>query len=213
MTMTATKPWQAKPHSAKQAEFLTKLVRERDMGGTVDQDLAVVTRWLAQDRTAGEVSIQIDKALGCPRRSAVAAAVTHRAIPESVPSSKFAILTELLAEAPAGWRTQEYLFFEVKKLPRKDLRVVNRLLGAPGGFSRTRLPLALRNELISILEKPEVAYEAAVTFGSIYQVCGRCAAELTDNDSRERGFGLHCWNLMAPARAAYEAHKAAAGTA
>jgi len=212
-TKQPRKTWRDNPPSERATSYLTDLVRKHQAGhfGTgVEEDLRTLTHWFAQEkRTAGDVSDMIDKVKARPKRGpgpapAPAApakpAVPFTPVPEVVPSSKFAILTELLTEAPDPWRKQEYLFFEVKKLPRKDARVISRLTGAPGRFTRSRLPYGLRAELLGHLEDPAFAYQAALTFAEVYEVCGRCAAELTDTDSRERKFGLHCWNLMAPYR-------------
>lgn len=204
-TTTPTKP------STGSINYLTDIVRKRDIvpGKDAAQCLADLTRWFATPRSQKEVSEMIDRNKNKPLRTA-APAWTPPApkawtaptpIPEIVPSSKFAILTELLTEVPDAWKGQDYLFFEVKKMPRKSTRVINRLVGAPGKFKRSHLPAALRNELLGHLESEAFAYQAALTFAQIYQVCGRCAAELTDTDSRERKFGLRCWNLMAPYRA------------
>jgi hypothetical protein len=215
MTMTKTK---ADPMKVAQGSlsYLTDLVQKRQVkaGESAAQSLAELTRWLAKPPPAGrtkqqEVSDMIDRVKKLPARLAVvppaapAATTTwapYPSVPEAVPSSKFAILTELLHQAPEAWRKQELLFFEVKKLRGK--RVIRRLTGAPGRFNRTALPSALATELFGHLEDEKFAFQASKTFGEHYQVCGRCAAELTDDTSRERKFGPVCWDLMASWRKA-----------
>lgn len=204
MTMTTTRP----KVSQGSINYLTDLTRDRDVipGKDATHCLAALTKWLASGPTQKEVSAAIDRARAKPRRTAKPAAAPsptwapYPGVPEAVPSSKFAILTELLHEAPDAWRKQEFLFFEVKKL--RGRRVIRRLTGAPGKFNRTALPAALATELFGHLEDQKFAFQASKTFADIYQVCGRCAAELTDDLSRERKFGPVCWDLMASWRKA-----------
>jgi hypothetical protein len=202
MTMTTTRP----KVSQGSVNYLTDLTRDRDVipGEDATACLTKLTKWLASGPTQKEVSAAIDRAKAKPKRAAKPAATTtwapYPGVPEAVPSSKFAILTELLHQAPEAWQKQEYLFFEVKKL--RGRRVIRRLTGAPGRFNRTALPSALASELFGHLEDEKFAFQASKTFGEIYQVCGRCAAELTDDQSRERKFGPVCWNLMASWRKA-----------
>lgn len=201
MTTTIKRP------SESSVNYLTDLVKKRQVsktgGNDVTKDLADLTRWLAGPRSQRDVSDMIDRIKTRPVRPVVAAAAAsvparftrpYPSVPTSVPDSKFAILTELLTEVPDSWRKQEYLFFEVKKL--RGRRVIRRLTGAPGRFNRTALPAAAAEELLNHLENQAIAYQAAITFAEIYKVCGRCAAELTDTQSRERRLGPICWNLM-----------------
>lgn len=206
-----TKTAEFKAPSKRSLDYLTDLVRDRDVapGKTATQCLAQLTHWLAEKpRSQSEVSAMIDRNKAKAYRVALSptpvAGKTVWApfppVPENVPSSKFAVLTELLTELPDSWRKQEYLFFEVKE--HKGKRQVRRLLGAPGSFSRTMLPAATASELFGHLSSDAFSYQAALTFGEIYQCCGRCAAELTDDQSRERKFGPICWDLMGAYRAA-----------
>ena len=202
MTTTMTKP----KVSQASINYLTDLTRDRDVipGKDATHCLAALTKWLASGPTQKEVSAAIDRAKAKPRRAAKPAATTawapYPSVPEAVPSAKFALLTELLHNAPESWQRQELLFFEVKKLRGK--RVIRRLTGAPGRFNRTALPAALATELFGHLENEAFAFQASKTFGEHYSVCGRCGAELTDDDSRERKFGPVCWDLMASWRKA-----------
>lgn len=198
MTTTLKKP------SQKSLDFLTDLVRDRDVspGKSAAQCMAELTKWLASPRSQKDVSAMIDRSMKAPKRTvfvptpvgASTVYVPYPSVPAAVPSSKFAVLTELLTQVPDQWRKQEFLFFEVKQYRGK--RVIRRLTGAPGKFNRTFLPREAATELFGHLEKEAFAYQAALTFGELYQVCGRCAAELTDDTSRERKFGPVCWDLM-----------------
>ncbi len=202
MTTTMKKP------SQKSLDFLTDLVRDRDVspGKTATQCLAELAHWLATPRSQKDVSAMIDRSRKAPKRSAFTPApvgtktvyTPYPSVPESVPSSKFAVLTELLTEIPDSWRKQELLFLEVKQYRGK--RVIRRLTGAPGKFNRHFLPASLAAELFGHLERQDFAYNAAQMFGKHYTVCGRCAAELTDDMSRERLMGPICWDLMEPWR-------------
>ncbi len=206
MTTTMTKPRIA-PGTVN---YLTDLVRDRDVepGKSSTECLAALTKWLAKPTTTQKMASEmIDRNRHKPRRSIViAAAVTppkktsYPEVPEVVPSSKFAVLSELLTAIPPAWGKQEYLFFEVKRLHNR--RVIRRLTGNLGGFKRSTLPPDLALELYGHLSKEAFAYQASLTFGEIHECCGRCGADLTDDQSRERQFGPICWDLMAGFRAA-----------
>lgn len=200
----------ARPASAKSLTFLTRLVDERDAspGKTVETCRAELATWLTTGPDQKAVSAMIDRLLARPRRAYVATSVAgaytpYPAISKEVPNSKFAVLSELLTKIPESWAKQEMLFFEVKELRGK--RVLRRLTGAPGDFHRSFVPAGLAAELLTLLEDQAFAWQAALTFGKTYTVCGKCSAPLTDDLSRERSIGPICWDMMGPWRVAYEA--------
>lgn len=197
MTTTMTPP------SERSLKFLADLTSDRDVlpGQTAAEAQIRLGTWLATPRSQKDVSAMIDRALKAPRRPktvapAIPAAAARYAslVPDSVPNMKFAIPTMLLTGLPKGWERQEFLFVEVKKSGRK--RVVRRLLGAPGHFSRVGLPFEVRESVLRLLEKQEFAASAAHKFGEVYQICKRCGAELTDDTSRARLAGPVCYNLI-----------------
>lgn len=189
-----------------QLKYVLDLVKEREIpslrGLTVEQAVAKTRLYVeAPHRTRAEVSRLIDTARTAPRRVAAAPVPAFFVIPDSVPNSKFAIPTELLTTLPESWRRQELLFLEVKEL--RGTRRANRLLGAPGRFNRLRIGREVLTELCEVLSKDDVAWQAIKRFSDEYSVCGRCAASLTDDASRERGIGPVCWSILEVWKAAY----------
>lgn len=194
MTQTITKP------SQRSVDYLTDLVRKHQQtpGSTLEQDLAVLTKWFAQEpRSQKDVSRLIDVAKAKPRRvtatlpaASPLTAPKRVEVPDTVLDSKYAIFTAVLENIPVHWKHQEHLFVEVKKYRGK--RVVRRLLGSPGGYTRQFMPNALVNELIEKLEVPEFAFSASTLYGEIHQCCGTCGAPLTDDVSLETKQGPIC---------------------
>lgn len=186
----------ALPPTPAQVGFLLDLVRERDLpelaGCTPEQAIAKTRAYIeAPGRDRKEISRMIDVAKSAPYRAASASAWV---IPESVPNSKFALQTEHLTKVPPAWQRQELLFLEVKHLRGK--RIMSRLLGAPGRFSRVRVPREAQQEICDALSKDDVAWQAIMRFSDEYSVCGKCGASLTDDLSRERKIGPICWKEL-----------------
>lgn len=191
----------ALPPTPAQVGFLLDLVRERDLpelaGCTPEQAIAKTRAYIeAPGRDRKEISRMIDVAKSAPYRASASASASAASwvIPESVPNSKFALQTEHLIKVPPAWQRQELLFLEVKHLRGK--RIMSRLLGAPGRFSRVRVPREAQQEICEALSKDDVAWQAIMRFSDEYSVCGRCGAELTDQDSRDRKLGLWCWKQL-----------------
>jgi len=202
--MTTT---QAKPKleiATGTVNYLTDLVRDREAkpGQSATDALIELAKWLALPTTTQkDASDMIDRMKAKPRRSVVSQASSLPAsyaplapIPDSIQNSKYAIPTEVLTDLRDAWRSQSLLFLEVKVFRGK--RTIRRLTGAPGKFNRTWLSREERAEILGLLEDDDFAWDAMMRFGEHYKVCGRCAAELTDDDSRERKLGLRCWKIV-----------------
>lgn len=88
-------------------------------------------------------------------------------------------------------RGNTLLFFRAKTA-RSGRRYMQRLTGAPGGFSTEYMPgsQATTIKLAELLAIDPAGYLQA--FGEHYSVCGKCGAELTDDDSRRRKLGPDC---------------------
>lgn len=192
MTSTST----MKKASDRSIAFLTDLVADREVqtGKTAAESQMALARWLATPRSQKEVSALIDKALKAPKRKPAKVTSYLVDIPDTVPNSKFAISTDAVVGLPEGWRRQEYLFFEVKKL--RGRRVIRRLVGAPGDFSRMLVPARAAEMLLEAVSNPEFAVKSATLFGEIHDVCGVCGAPLTDDLSLERKIGPVCFARM-----------------
>lgn len=113
---------------------------------------------------------------------------------EGVENSKYAIRGVFLTAIPGLEDFKnDFLFLEVKTWQGK--RYLNQLHGAPGDFSRTRFPLAVGTALLQFIKGRHV--EFAQAFGEHFVCCGRCAAPLTDEESRRVHLGPECRKVWA----------------
>lgn len=191
------------PATERQIKFLNTLAAERKVPASWSELPDMIRNGL----DSREASLLIQKALDYPKveaeYSVAAANFSQPALLEaaraqdalrSIPKSKYAIpFAELELYVP---NIQSYgndlLFFEVKEF-RKHL-YMNRLRGSVGGFRRTRLRYADIISLANLIKEDPTA--AAVRFGQHFGVCGRCAAQLTDAESRARFMGPVCARVM-----------------
>jgi hypothetical protein len=168
----------------RQREFITDLLAKRVY--VVATDFAVPTPAAA--------SALIGALLAAPHKPLAIAAVPRvdaelLAALASAPVSKYAIpvvelFPELLDVRPHG----DLLFVEVKDF--RGRRSLNRLTGAPGWFSRTRMS---RNDTLILMNLLSAdAYKYTRLFGEHYRCCGKCGAELTDAESRRLMLGPVC---------------------
>lgn len=175
--------------SPKQTDFINTLLAERDVKDEVRALAAHV-------RTTLEASFYISSLLTFPKLRAAAAAPPaspeyreYLAALAAVEVSKYAIPTRYLRTYPTLSRLRgDLLFVEVKTY--KGKRYLNRLTGAPGSFLRSSIPRSEALPLLRLMAGRHV--EFARLFGENFQCCGRCAAPLTDKESRETGFGPTC---------------------
>lgn len=185
-----------------QRNFADTLIRERDVPAeTVEMINRLFADPDASPRRGGPISEVIDGLLRRPRRAARAAAAApaaHGAVFAAIDAlevSKYAIpavdLPAALMPVVAG---NDHLFVEVREYRgRKYLR---RLHGAPGSFSRSKLPLAVTGDIAAVLTGHTLRYSQK--FGELYTCCGVCGAELTDETSRALKLGPVCrqrWGL------------------
>lgn len=192
MTQTIIKP------TERQVAYLTDLTTKRQVvpGEDAATSLAKLTKWLAGPVSKADVSAAIDRNRVKPLRLqgvTMARPIPHKpqpAVPSTVLDSKYAIFTSVLENVPANWKVQEHLFIEIKEFRKK--RVVRRLLGNVGGFTRNFMPADLVEEILAKLENPEFAFSASTLFGEVHQCCGTCGAALTDDVSLETKQGPIC---------------------
>lgn len=171
------------PMTPRQTDFINTLLRERDVDTAV-RNLAT------QIVTSLEASLYINTLLKYPKLALAAnsALTAYRAALADAEVSKYAVPTRYLTAYPALNLTGDLLFLEVRNYNGR--KYFARLSGAPGRFSRRRLPLAEGTALLKLIHGRHV--EFARLFSQHYKVCGRCAADLTDQESRESGFGPTC---------------------
>lgn len=175
-----------KTASPKQIDFLRSLDAERE--GFRPSDL-VSTLAGTREATSTEASQWIGALLRLPKKAKPAPAPSdalHVALAAAVPSM-YAIPTAGLI-LPGVNMTGDLLFVEVR--PWKGRNYLNRLHGAPGHFTRSRFTRSQSLGILAVIAGKHLEY--ARLFGEKFTVCGRCAAPLTDQRSRELFLGPTC---------------------
>lgn len=177
------------PASPAQVNYLSALLAQRDMTTEVHDDLARVYRTF----TSAQASSAIDKLRALPYKPRVArdAAVPSELsqILENLPKSKYAISSDVASSLLTNFTPRgDFLFLEVRKY-RSTTKIL-RLVGAPGAFSRYRFTTTDSLALAKYVSRDPLTLTQA--FATHYKVCGCCAAELTDQLSRELGLGPVC---------------------
>lgn len=182
MTTTRTAP---APASEAQTTFIAALLEKQDVPDQLSAAIAA-----AGPLTKLSASIIISTLLKLPvkPRPVVAFVPVAEPVLEGLPYSKYAVPTLELS----GISDQELLFVEIKEY--RNRVYMRKLVGAPGRFNRLRLAPAVVAEIAAVIAKDPLHYSQL--FGKHYQVCGRCAAELTDEISRAHFLGPTCRKAM-----------------
>lgn len=208
MTNTTAPRPTANPATPRQISFITDLLAKRDVPESIATALASPAT-LTTRTASGYITVLLQLPLKPapvvpafqtgPGAAPLASPVdevrtkyfeTLRNTPKGKYALKFADFEDAVTGVPAYGN--DLLFLEVKEY--KNKMYFNRLSGAPGSFSRSRLNYRDGLTLLRIIGIDPVA--AMKRFGEHYQVCGRCAAELTDADSRARFFGPECARIL-----------------
>jgi Family of unknown function (DUF6011) len=178
------------PASPAQVKYIADLLAKKSVPANVAAEIKT-----AQEINTRQASAWIDLLKSYPAVPTAPAAAPvdrfaeYRAAFEEVPNSKWAIPTAVLAAAfPNLALRGDLLFLETKTYMGK--RYLARLTGAPGRFSRSRIPLTEATGLLRLMAGKHV--EFSTLFAKHYGVCGRCGAELTDPVSRAALFGPEC---------------------
>ena len=182
------------PATDKQKAFIRTLADEREVG-FFDASPAVL-----DNMTTVQASAMISLLQTKPRRVNNASAPSvhnklleqYAAALDEIPHSKYAIPVEeiqhlLTTTKPRG----DLLFLETKSF--KGRAYLRQLHGAPGDFTRTRIAMSDAVALLAVLATDPKGY--AILFGKHYKCCGRCAAPLTDPESRRLFLGPTCRNV------------------
>jgi len=171
------------PASEKQVAFIQSLLDER----VVPEEYAAKVRSEIGIFTSKRASEVISGLMAAPRKP-------KQALPEGdvldgIPHAKYAIpAAELAVKALARPFDGDLLFIEVKEF--RGRTYMRRLQGAPGGFVRSRIPMDDVAVYANMIKAD--AYRYTKAFGEHYRCCGKCGADLTDEESRRLMLGPIC---------------------
>lgn len=177
--------------TAPQKAYIENLIVARDVpkdaADAIREKLPRLSKKHASDLISGLVIL--------PRRPRAEAPVNVFAKPladllGTLPAGKYALPRFLVEMSLRDMKMPhgDFLFVEIRNY-RGRIQIL-RLSGAPGRFNRFRMPTSDSLFLARAIE--EDPYKYTKLFADHYKVCGRCAAELTDQTSRELGLGPVC---------------------
>lgn len=177
--MTTT-TYPTRPVSAAQRSFLTTLLEER-----VHTALPAI-----DEMDSRGASSAITYLLTCPKKPRAVAPAPRPSAFDGIPLSKYAIPTDdvLFAGLNLNIEGNDLLFIEVRNY--KGTTYMRKLRGSPGAFVRIRVSRRDEEILSKVIGPKAEAY--AKRFSEAHSCCACCLAELTDQTSRERGFGPIC---------------------
>lgn len=171
-----------------QTDYINSLLRSRNVPEALIAEAKRVSTKVDASRVITALKLTPYK----PRSAAVKRTPEHQAYVDALAAvevSKYAVPTAYLRLAlPEMNLKGDLLFLEVRNYSGR--RQFFRLSGAPGRFNRYRIEREAAIGLLKFIAGRHV--EFAKLFSEHYGVCGRCAAELTDQESRETGFGPTC---------------------
>jgi hypothetical protein len=163
-----------------QKDFILSLLADRK----VDESLIAHLNENWETLTKQEASATIDALKACPRSAGPSASIydglakSFYAVPAHVAN---ATLTDLSV-------SNDLLFLVIDEF--RGTVYMRQVHGAPGDFSRTRMTRADSKAMADLLRTDALGF--ITLFGQHFTVCGKCGANLTDQASRERGFGPDC---------------------
>lgn len=176
MTTTRTNP---APVTEAQTNFIAALLEKQAVPDQLREAIAA-----AGPLTKLSASIVISTLIKLPLKPRPVVPVAAEPLLEGLPHSKYAVPTLELT----GIFDQDLMFVEIKEY--RNRVYMRKLVGAPGRFNRLRLAPAVVAEIADKLRTDPLHY--AQLFATHYKCCARCAAELTDEDSRKLGLGPTC---------------------
>lgn len=175
-----------------QIKYLTALAGEREVPAPFDAGIA---RRLASPQllSKSDASRWINYLREQPRKATAAPAsgsvwAQTQAALADVHTSFYAVPAGYVHAQEIDLYGSDYLFIRVRNYGGK--KYVSRVHGSPGEPRYSKLPTA-----VALLVAPLLA-ERALEFATLWHQhsgrCGKCNAILTDQRSRERGFGPDC---------------------
>jgi len=182
------------PASTAQVNFITDLLATRQVEPAHEAELRELLD--ANRLTKQNASATIESLLKAPKASKTTGTDEKSKMQmalASVPKSFYAVPTEEIELGIKDANTSQGLFFiEVKEY--MGTLYMRRLHGAPGGFSRSKLTTRDQFVLLDTIKHDPTHY--ARLFGEHHGVCGKCGADLTDDESRRVQFGPVCRKTM-----------------
>lgn len=166
-----------------QKDFLLALLRDREV--PAEFRLELDKQWATLTKVGASMAIDAMKSFPFKPRGTVR---FSDPVLLELPKSFYAIPAHQ-AEAVLGRDVRgDLVFLEVSQWNGRTY--MKRLFGAPGRFNRERMSRTEVAALAKLLSIDPVRY--IKLFGEHFTVCGKCGAELTDQKSRETGFGPVC---------------------
>lgn len=172
------------PASEKQLSFVRSLMGER----TLPAEMAAIDPATLNKR---EASLLIERLLKMPKTpKPAAAAKPSTGVLDGLPKSRYALLAEDVAHALTSVNLDhnDMLFVEIREF--KGTVYMRRLVGSPGAYLRARMVPSDVAVIAGLIRTDPLA--AAQRYGREYSVCGKCGAELTDEESRRLSLGPVC---------------------
>ena len=176
------------PASEKQIGFLSDLLATRECDAVEYDEL--ITAIHEENLDKRRASQAIDKLINAPRKKTGDGPKSPlQALLGTIPKSKYAVPTdELIASDFEDTFKDGIIFLELKEF--MGTLYVRMLHGAPGGFSRSRIPADVTEYLVKIIASDPYRY--VKMFGDHFACCGSCGSPLTDARSRELMLGPEC---------------------
>jgi hypothetical protein len=172
------------PASTAQLTFITNLLTQRVVPQGVRENI-----WeLMEIMTSKDASETIDKLKAMPFPAPAETYTDIQTLIKTLPNANYALPVKGLGLTKTGTANNDLIFVAVKTY--KGVTYLRRLHGSVGSFVRKRIDPA--DSLIIVKAIAENPLAAVQAFGKAYSRCGKCGAELTDEDSRAHNLGPVC---------------------
>lgn len=182
------------PATAPQISFLRDLLAKREVDTLSRTTLEAKLGTATLTKVEASNAITTLKASPFAKKAPVFEADDPRkavlAVLETIPHGSFAIPTEEVNMALTHTNVQgnDLLFIAVSEF--RGTLYMRRLHGAPGGFTRSRVSISDALTIARVIASDPTRY--GKIFADHYSICARCHAELTDETSRDLGYGPTC---------------------
>jgi hypothetical protein len=164
-----------------QKDFILSLLAQREVSLATRE--ALTHAW--DTMTKREASAIIDELRALPANNNTPRTPAF----DGLPKSFYAIPAEVANNALADSVVNNDLMFVVIDEFRGTV-YMREVHGAPGDFNRSKLSARDTRAIAGVLRTDSLGF--IKLFGTHFTVCGKCGANLTDQASRERGFGPDC---------------------